>query len=47
MPKLVIVPHIVVVAAAAALGLAPAALAQTPANDNRANAQRLGSPRSP
>ena len=44
MPKLVIVPHIVVVAAVAALGLAPAALAQAPANDNRANAQRLGSP---
>lgn len=44
MPKLVIVPYAVVVAAVAALGLAPAALAQAPANDNRANAQRLGSP---
>lgn len=44
MRKLVIVPHIVVVAAIAALGLAPTALAQAPANDERANAQRLGSP---
>jgi len=43
MPKLTIVPLIVFVAAVAALGLAPAALAQAPANDNRANAQRLGS----
>jgi hypothetical protein len=30
--------------AAAALGLAPAALAQAPPNDNRATAQRLGAP---
>ena len=40
MPKLVIMLHIAVVA----LGVAPAALAQAPANDNRDNAQRLGSP---
>jgi hypothetical protein len=43
MRNVVIVPQFVVIAVAA-LGLAPAALAQAPANDNRANAQRLGSP---
>jgi hypothetical protein len=42
MRKLLIVPHVVV--AVAALGLAPAAFAQAPANDNRADAQRVGSP---
>ena len=42
MRKLLVVLHVVV--ALAALGLVPAALAQAPANDNRADAQRVGSP---